>query len=103
MSWASSMNAASSIINKLNAFERPASFDDDVAAICEPFSNLNDIWLFVVSLTLNHDGKCSLAKRTFVTISFETSCLIEMTRILLSLLKIDIHKAYAATNVVIPN
>src|SRR5579862_127378 len=97
------MKAASSIINKLNAFERPASLDEDVAAICEPFLNLSDIWLFVVSSTFNHDGKCSLAKRTFVTISFETSCLMEMTRTLLSLLKIDNHNAYAATKVVIPN
>jgi hypothetical protein len=49
-----SINAASSIINKDSASERPADSFDAIAFICEPFLNLNDNLFISSVLVFNH-------------------------------------------------
>ena len=99
---ASSMNAASSRINKDSASERPASLLLATALICDPLANCNDSLLSVVHTPRNHTGKFACINRTLVTRFFAVSCLVAITRMFLSRWNNNSHNAYPATNVEIP-
>ena len=87
------MNAASSIISKESASERPASGVAAIALICEPFSNRRESLLSSADGTFIHEGKLSNITLTFVTRFLATSCLIAITRMLKSSLNIIFQTA----------
>ena len=98
-----SINAASSIINKDKASERPDSSELATALIWEPFLYRNDNLLSSTQGCFNQPGKLACITLTFVTKFFAVSCFVAMTKIFLSCWNVIIHKAYPAVNVDKPN